>query len=278
MTRRKLLLVGIDGLRVDDALTDGAAPALASIVRDGGILPMTMEVPTISGPGWSSILTGATHAQHGVFDNSFSGNTLHRSADFLSRIGRDLDRGTFAASGWPPLVDPAGPGPVIATRSDDQRAGRHRIVVRDGETYGYRYADGDITAFALLALREAGPDASFVYLGETDEAAHLYGGTSSEYAAATQRVDQHLARLASAVTRRSVDHDEEWVVAVTTDHGHVDEGGHGWDAPVLTRSFLATVVLRDGVAGPLPEAPEALRPETVADLLVDVVLTPGTTS
>jgi len=268
VTRRKLLLVGIDGLRIEDALVAGAAPALTRIVEHGGIARMTMEVPTISGPGWSSILTGATHLQHGVFDNSFSGHTLFRSADVLSRIGVCRERSTFAASGWPPLVDPAGPGPVIATRLDDQRAGRHRIVVRDGETYGYRWADGEIAAWALLALREAGPDAVFIYLGETDEAAHLHGATGPEYAAAVLRVDEHLQRLVDAVTRRTDEHDEEWVVALTTDHGHVDEGGHGGADDVLTRSFLAAAVVGAHGVRPLETLPTELRPEEVADLLV----------
>ncbi|WP_201766231.1 alkaline phosphatase family protein [Leifsonia xyli] len=186
MIRRKLLLIGIDGLRVDDALRRspaGSAPPLAPILSAcasaGTMLTMTMEVPTISGPGWSSLLTGAAHAEHSVFDNSFRGHTLERHLDLLSRAYiADTFRRTFAASSWPPIVDPAGPGPIIASRPDQARTGQHRVVVRDGETYGYRWADGEIAACARLALREAGPDVSFVSLGEVDEAGHLYGGSS----------------------------------------------------------------------------------------------------
>jgi predicted AlkP superfamily pyrophosphatase or phosphodiesterase len=240
MTARKILLIGIDGLRIDDALAGDAAPELSAFIERGRLHPVTMEVPTISGPGWSSILTGSTHASHGVFDNSFHGNRLDRTVDFLTRATHvDPSRGTFAAAGWPPLLDPQGPGPVIATRLDDQRRGRHRLVIRDGETYGYRWADGEVAAFSRLALRDAGPDASFVYLGEVDEAGHLYGGVSAEYAEAISRVDALLGGLLATVEKRAQDHDEDWLVGITTDHGHLDAGGHGGSDAVLTRSFLA---------------------------------------
>lgn len=59
---------------------------------------------------------------------------------------------TVAASSWPPLVDPAGPGPVIATRNDQIISCHHRLVVRDGETYGYRLADSEIARFAVISI------------------------------------------------------------------------------------------------------------------------------
>jgi predicted AlkP superfamily pyrophosphatase or phosphodiesterase len=240
MTRTKLLLVGIDGLRIDDALRLETAPNLKAFIESGRLLDLTMEVPTISGPGWSSLLTGTSHSDHGVFDNTFHGHTLFRNADFLSRAYfTDQTRSTFAATSWPPIADPAGPGPIISARADQQRAGLHHLVIRDGETYGYRWADGEVMAASRLALRDAGPDASFVYLGEVDEAGHLYGGVSAEYREATLRVDAHLGILLSTVAARAEAQDEDWLVGITTDHGHVDEGGHGWADPVLTRSFLA---------------------------------------
>jgi predicted AlkP superfamily pyrophosphatase or phosphodiesterase len=269
MSRAKTLLVGIDGLRIDDALGLGAAPHLGAFIETGRLLDMTMEVPTISGPGWSSILTGTDHADHGVFDNTFHGHTLHRNADLLSRAYfADQTRSTFAATSWPPIADPAGPGPIIAARTDQQRAGRHRLVIRDGEVYGYRWADGEITAASRLAILDSGPDASFVYLGEVDEAGHLYGGVSDEYREATGRVDSHLGILLDAVEARAAAHDEDWLVGITTDHGHVDGGGHGGADTVLTRSFLA--LSRFSPTGtPLASDPTGeIRPRDVAGILL----------
>lgn len=236
---RKILLIGIDGLRIDDALAGGWMPALGSFMGTAATARITMEVPTISGPGWSSLLTGADHAAHGVFDNSFLGHRLAGCPDLLSVAAAEhAGLTTFVATGWPPLGDPAGPGPVFAPRTESQREGRHRLVIRDGEVYGYRWADGEIGAASRLAVREAGPDASFVYLGEIDEAGHLYGGTSPEYRQAAGRVDAHLASLLHAVTVRA-EAGEEWSVGVTTDHGHLDAGGHGGGEDVVRRSFFA---------------------------------------
>ncbi|RKR76158.1 alkaline phosphatase family protein [Frondihabitans australicus] len=272
MSTRKILLIGIDGLRLDDALGAGAAPHLAALLADGVLHRLTMEVPTISGPGWSSLLTGLSHAEHGVFDNSFHGHTLFRGTDLLTQaFAGDPLRGTFVATGWPPIADPQGPGPIIATRLDQQRVGLHRIVIRDGETYGYRYADGDVAAFARLAIRDAGPHASFVYLGEVDEAGHLYGGVSPEYTAAIGRVDEHLGSIVDVVRARAASADEDWLVGVTTDHGHLDQGGHGGDDPVLTSSFLALARFTpSGVeaVGAGAEAGTVVRPVDVPRILL----------
>ncbi|KQO64435.1 alkaline phosphatase family protein [Curtobacterium sp. Leaf261] len=268
MTARKVMLIGIDGLRIDDALRPGAAPNLAALVAAGSMSRLTMEVPTISGPGWSSLLTGATHAEHGVSDNTFSGHTLRANADFLSRaFFADQRRTTFAAADWPPLVDPAGPGPVIAFRDDQRRSGMHAVVLRDGELRGYDAMDGEITAAAELAIREAGPDASFVYLGAVDEAGHLHGGASPEYAATVLQTDARLGRLLDAIRRRIAreDLDEDWLVGVTTDHGHLDAGGHGGGDEVLRRSFLA--LGRFGGAGAVP-VPGDLEPCDVPGVLL----------
>ena len=267
---RRLLIVGIDGLRIDDALGGAApAPALSALVGAGTIVPMTMEVPTISGPGWSSLLRGVPHAVHAVVDNRFVAHTLDRSADLLTRVGEQApERTTFAAASWPPIVDPAGPGPILAPQPARQRRGLHRVVVRDGETYGYRGTDAEIAACARFALREDAPDAAFVYLGEVDEAGHLYGGTSPEYAAAIARVDAHLEAILAGVEARVARADEDWLVAVTTDHGHGDAGGHGGGSDLERRSFLA--LRRYGSVEPLP-ALARIDPWQVAPLLLSQI-------
>lgn len=239
--RQKYLLVGIDGLRVDDIGTAVHAPALSSILERGRVARMQMEVPTISGPGWASILTGAEHSEHGVFDNSFSGHTMYRNPDLLSRTYyADHDATTLAAAGWPPLVDPV-LDPVISFRADQQRHGQHHVVIRNGENYGYRRADAEVATVACEQLTAQGAHGNFVYFCESDEAAHVFGGTSTEYAEAVARIDSHLNKLLAAVGTRARLHDEDWLVGVTTDHGHLDEGGHGGDEEIVRRSFLALI-------------------------------------
>ncbi|WP_375406414.1 alkaline phosphatase family protein [uncultured Amnibacterium sp.] len=237
MERLHLLLVGIDGLRLDLA-TEDRAPHLRGLMARGTTTRMTMPVPTISGPGWATLLTGASHAEHGVVDNTFVGSRLAGIPDLLSlAYYADPTRTTFAAAAWPPLVDPAGVGPVIHTREEQRRAERHRVIVRDGETYGYRTTDAEIADFAVAGLFAAGPDVSFVYCSGVDEAGHVHGAVSAQYAEAVRRTDAHLGRMLAVVDHRA-QAGERWLVAVTTDHGHVGGGGHGGGEPEVTASFV----------------------------------------
>lgn len=206
----KLLLIGIDGVCLDIVRKPGHALAVNRILDQGASCEMTMEVPTISGPGWSSILTGTTHAEHGVKDNTFPDNRLYECPDFLSRVAIAHPRmHTMAASSWLPLVDPAGPGPVIATRNEQIIFCHHRLMVRDGETYGYRLADSEIARFAVVSAEKDPADAAFVYFGEVDDAGHLYGGISHEYEEALARVDAHVGEIFDAVDRRVAAHTDE---------------------------------------------------------------------
>lgn len=261
----KIALVGIDGLRIDLARGSGMMPTLDSIIEEGAFTSLEMEVPTLSGPGWSTLLTGSTHAQHEVKDNHFIGHRLLHRPDFLSQAYfADQSTTTFAAAGWPPLVDPANTGPVIWERREQQRAGQHRVLSRDGETYGYQVVDALVADHAVEAFASKGPDVSFVYFCDADDEGHVYGPHSAQYKDAMARVETHLARIKQAITRRVEELDEDWYLVLTTDHGHVDTGGHGADSAVERASFVAAT--RFGK--PLEHWPETLNPEDLAPLLL----------
>jgi predicted AlkP superfamily pyrophosphatase or phosphodiesterase len=260
-------LVGIDGLRVDDALGSGRMPVLSELVEGGSFVGLTMEVPTISGPGWTSILTGATHAQHRVVDNTFRGGRTAFHADFLAQAWfADQEVTTAAAVSWPPIADPRGPGPIIWWREEAQRQGRHRIFVRDGETSGYDAADGEVVAWTRALYREAAPRAAFVYLGEVDMAAHAYGALGPECRDAQARVDARLGIVVDALREAARTTGRDVVVGVTTDHGHLDEGGHGGAESIVRRSFFAAqhLVPDQGTVRPMP--PAMALPGTPADI------------
>ena len=264
--KRKILLVGIDGLILNKAVDSGRAPTLASLKETGHFTELTMSAPTLSGPGWSTLLTGSTHAEHAVRDNWFSGHHLLIRPDLLSRaFYQDQSTTTFAAAGWPPLVDPSGVGPVIHERREQARAGQHRVISRDGETYGYQKVDAEIATAALFALEKYGPDVSFVYFCDADEAGHVYGVLGTEYLDAIARVDEHLTRLHQAIDIRARELNEEWLLVVTTDHGHLDQGGHGGETPQEVVSFVIAV----GVGGDHPKWPADFAPEELLSLLLD---------
>lgn len=272
----KLLLIGIDGMRLDvalpgaDTLHEGfavpnhpadprfaagprpddapamppidpsappAAPTLARLLRGGAILPVWMTPPTDSGPGWASLLTGTTHEQNNVWWNEFVGHQLDRTPDILSRIWfADPAARTYAASTWDALIGP--PGPVIHQRLDQQRTGRHQVFCASDFSRGCASADQEVTSRAAWTLNHEGPDAGVVYLEGVDEAGHAHGAASLEYRGAITRADEHVRHLVKAVSERHEQLGEDWLIAVVTDHGHTPEGGHGDDETDVRRSFL----------------------------------------
>jgi predicted AlkP superfamily pyrophosphatase or phosphodiesterase len=260
--KTKILLVGIDGLILSTALDSGRAPALSAIKSAGYFTEMTMDAPTLSGPGWSTLLTGSSHDQHAVTNNYFVGHNLLKRPDLLSRaFYQDQSTTTFAAAGWPPLVDPTGIGPVIHERREQQRTNQHRVISRDGETYGYQRVDAEIADAAVYAIEKSGPDVSFIYFCDADEAGHSKGVTGVHYLDAINRIDLHLSRMHAAISDRVEKLGEQWLLVLTTDHGHIDEGGHGNDSPQERASFvIALGVGRDNPTWQSEIAPESLTP------------------
>ena len=263
--KSKILLIGIDGLILKTALGSGRAPILEGLQKRGYFTEMVMDSPTYSGPGWSTLLTGSTHQEHGVTDNRFLGHNLLRSPDLLSRaFYQDQSTTTFAAAGWPPIVDPTGPGPIIHQRREQQLSFQHRVIVRDGETHGYREIDAEIADIGIYAISKFAPDLSFIYFCGADEAGHTYGVRGENYLEAISRIDQHLERFGQAIQERVTSHREEWLIVLTTDHGHIDEGGHGGDSAEERASFLIAV----GEGRRNPDWPIDVAPHQLVELLL----------
>jgi predicted AlkP superfamily pyrophosphatase or phosphodiesterase len=245
----KVLVVGMDGLRFDRLLAlrppvltallstgvhgtarlpygESGAPRTES---PGEVVPELAEAPadpagarvirarTDSGPGWSSIATGVWPDKHGVVDNGFAGAQFTKYPDFLSRAKAARPELTASALfSWAALDEHGAFGADIDTR-----------VVLDGFALTFAAADRRIAAEAERHLAGSGSDLVFVYLGDTDEVAHDLGPLCPEYAEALLVQDAFLGRFLDAVRARPSYGDERWTVLVTTDHGHVDEGGHG---------------------------------------------------
>ncbi|GAA1611486.1 alkaline phosphatase family protein [Nonomuraea maheshkhaliensis] len=242
----KVLVVGMDGLRYD-RLMELPAPTLKALMSTGAygtsllpygeagtprtespgeVVPKSPEAGdggrvirsrTDSGPGWSSIATGVWPDKHGVVDNGFASPQFTKYPDFLTRV--KLARPTLTTAAlfsWAALAEHGAFGPGID----------HRLAL-DGYAIGWALADKQVTEAAERLLGTGDPDATFVYLGDTDEVAHDLGPHCPEYAAALEAQDAYLARLLAAIRARPTYPDERWTVLVTTDHGHVDAGGHG---------------------------------------------------
>ncbi len=224
---KKVLLIGLDGVRVD-VLAEAATPTIDSLIAEGTFSDAALTgEPTVSGPGWSSMLIGVWPAKHGVHGNNFAGNAYDSFPDFLTRLERlDSRYGTLAVLDWPPLGTDASGGPLVSDAVD-------RKINMNGDELGYVAADSVTTWIAAELLEEGygeeefDVDAAFVYLGNIDVVGHETGSLSDEYRAAIESADRQVAKLVNAIRRRPTYDREDWLILMSTDHGRRDDGGHG---------------------------------------------------
>ncbi|MHC3387987.1 alkaline phosphatase family protein [Streptomyces lavendulocolor] len=229
-SKDKVLVVGMDGLR-HDRIDAANAPHLKSMMRDGtyglSLLYAGPMAATSSGPGWSTVSTGVWPDKHGVKDNTFTGKDYATYPGFLARLAQVRpELSTYAAVDWKPLDTQ---GTITA--------GADAALVLDGDRDGYVAHDATITAETEAVLRDRDPDVLFVYLGNTDVVAHA-NGTGQKYLDAIAVQDAQLGRMLAAVRARPSYATERWTVIVTTDHGHVDAGGHGGTSIEERRTFV----------------------------------------
>lgn len=243
--RRKALLIGWDGVR-DDTARRLSLPALTALA-DGGRwwstqLPDIDVAPTVTAVGWSTILTGVWPDEHGVMGNEEELNRLHRYPEFLTTAYCErpsLD--TYAAASALIFGTTFGPGPLLGP-------GVRTVDWVDRREYPGKFTETDpiIQEAAERHLGTQDPDLAFVYLGETDQIAHD-SGTGKVYEEAITRQDNRLGRIIECLRARPSFGDEEWLVVVTTDHGHVDGGGHGGGSWQERQSFIVAAVLDEEV-------------------------------
>jgi predicted AlkP superfamily pyrophosphatase or phosphodiesterase len=228
---RHVLLLGIDGFRVD-SLVEAETPHLDAIMKRGAYSLKAVSStgqPTVSGPSWSSILTGVWFNKHGVRNNEFGGQ---RFADYPSCLVRVEDHlpGAITASivNWAPINQ------HIPNRADVEKRG---------------LPDAAVTAEAARLIVEQGPHALFVQFDELDGAGHRggYHPGNPDYLAMVAAIDRHVGAILAAVTNRKSAHpDEQWLVIIVSDHGGTPDGKHGGQSPdEVIVPFLMT---GDGVA------------------------------
>ncbi|GAA2148035.1 alkaline phosphatase family protein [Kitasatospora kazusensis] len=233
---RRVLVVGIDGVRLD-LLPELRTPHLDSFAAEGFLAPVQVDeaTPTMSGPCWATITTGVGVAKHGVLGNHLGGNRLDVFPDFTTRLAAVHGRRTFAAGGWEPLFLARSGGPLFAA------PGRLSYIAPLEDTpEAWEVCDERVTAEAayVLGSSDDDPQASFVYLGAVDETAHFLG-CGEEYRRSIETADQRLGRLLAAVRSRPGYAGEEWTVIVVTDHGHLDQGGHGGRTDLERTAWIA---------------------------------------
>jgi hypothetical protein len=246
-TLRHVLVIGVDGVRFD-LLGPEVTPVIWGFGAAGflGPVPVDETTPTWSGPCWATIATGTGVDGHGITFNDLTGHRLAEHPDFVTVATRAGVPTLLAVSGWPPLALAEDGGPLFA-----EAARREFVAVSEISLEAWDAADEAVTELAASILAGEGPRLSFVYLGAVDVVGHVLGAGSA-YREAARAADRRVGRLLAAVRSRPSAADEAWTTVVVTDHGHLDEGGHGGREPEVTTAWAAA-------AGPgIPPGDQAL--------------------
>lgn len=255
---KRVLFIGIDGCRADAvvaAMERGMAPQMKMLSEDanglltrtfyaGGELGAPTHQPTVSGPGWTSLLTGVWMNKHGVKDNRFIGGRFRSYSHFMRRI-KEAQAKAFCASfaNWPPIHD------FIADGSRDGNAEFLDVKFTCAPDAKRHFIDNpekdiEIRDEALKTLRTRNPDAMFVYFGQVDEFGHgavdsraNFSPDSTLYLNAISHVDSHVGEVLRAMRARPKFAEEDWLVLITTDHGGRGNS-HGGDSDAERNIWL----------------------------------------
>lgn len=230
----RVFLVLIDGLRRD---LSRQLPFLNRLREQGADLDCIAAVPSYSRPGRAALATGSWSDIHGATTNFHSRpvlvDNLFRSA---ARVGRSC-----ALSGsdlWPSLfgVDLARcGGAVLPSRIQDEASHYARIMpeIREFERESVEFLKSRDASLRILDLVI------------TDYASHEFGPSSEELRRAALESDRVLEALVGSLDLGKT------ALLVTSDHGHIDRGGHGGPEPQVleTPLVMAGQGIRRGVRG-----------------------------
>ena len=233
-----VLLIGVDGVNMSKVLEYAYDEPTSGfrILMDQGVTGTTSFVghTTISGPSWSTILTGAWDDKTGVFNNIFNPapyDSWPTAINLIEYNTPEVDTAVFA--NWQYINDIAA-------------AGGYPADVNEFVPFDTSWEVTDDLVVQATIEQIAGTSASdsafiFSYQVAVDEAGHEAGGDSPEYTAALLNTSKNLAAIMAAIDAWELANPgQQWTVISTTDHGHQPQAGfgHGFQSPDETASWI----------------------------------------
>ncbi|MCC6243895.1 MAG: alkaline phosphatase family protein [Gemmatimonadaceae bacterium] len=235
---RKAVFILLDGIPAD-VIEKVETPALDAIAKEGGYARASVggalggptETPTISAPGYMSMLTSTWANKHNVRGNSNQSPNYAYWNVFRIVESVDSTRMTAIFSTW---LD----NRTVLLGQGRPEAGNytidHAVDGFETDTIAYPHdktskyimaIDDHVTSEAASYIAAKGPDLSWVYLQHTDDMGHAHGDSDAFYAAVRQ-ADARVGKIWAAVQQRQK-MGEEWMSVVTTDHGRDARTGKG---------------------------------------------------
>lgn len=215
---QKVLVVVLDGMRYDylnintEMKQFFTSPGIAPHAK---ILKMQAQLPSMSVPNWVTILTGAPPEATGVLGNLLVPETKFDSM-FREAAVFNLQRGLTGSPWFSAIIDSTLPflggdgtiptslgaaGRETSDIADDERANvAHEALDANYDLFLAHFSDVDIQGHCCGVSRD-------------------YNEKNSYYEAATNK-SELLTKIYNWL-------DNDTVMFIVADHGHVDRGGHG---------------------------------------------------
>jgi len=216
---RQVVVVLIDGLRLDTSLDESVMPTLASLRKVGASAVMHSRAPSYSAPSYSVIFTGAWQSLSDgpAFNLEYADIPVWTQDNLFSAVKRA--GGTSAISGYNWF---------------------EKLVPQDTLSASYytpgedNAADRAVVDAALPWIAAGDTQLILVHIDQVDYAGHHEGGARSQnWQAAANRSDGMLAEI---LERMDLSQD---TLLVISDHGHILMGGHGGGDPdVIVEPFV----------------------------------------
>lgn len=236
---KKVLFIILDGITADN-LERVHTPYLDQIAKVGGYARAFMggeagtytETPTISAVGYNSLLTGTWVNKHNVFGNGIEDPNYNYWTVFKflreSRPSSKLavfstwedNRTKLIGEGLPQT------GGLRIDRSFDGFELDSLMFPHDKQSRYILNIDNYVSFEAAYAVKTEAPDLTWVYLQYTDDIGHRFGD-SPNTDLAIQLADQQVGRIWESIQYRELQHKEDWMIFITTDHGRTQKDGKG---------------------------------------------------
>ena len=210
---RRLVFVYVDGLRVDTAANGQVMPYLNELRAQGAIATSHSREPSYSIPGYTTMMSGAwPEFNDGPLLNPDDAHMVTWPQD---NIFRAAQRAGLKVG----LADHYGAEKLIP-----QEALADHFYVHDERNEDDRAA----TEAAVRWLKDGSYQFIVLHLDQVDDTGHKFGPRSPKWNEAASNVDGLLRELGGALDLTKD------TLFITSDHGHIDQGGHGGHEQIVT--------------------------------------------
>ena len=200
-TEKKVLIIGIDGVR-SDAFIQAQTPNIDALIENGIYSPNALNDDiTISGPGWSAILCGVWSSKHLVTGNDFTINDFESFPSLLRHAEEyDPNISTLSICHWDPIND---------------------YIVQNYVDFKLNVStDAEVSSQATSYISSNDPDLIFLHFDDVDHAGHSSGFNPDvpEYMNAIETTDDLISPIINAIEQRPNYANEDWLILISSDH------------------------------------------------------------